>query len=94
MGNRHVAPLRRIRIPGVRRACVVVAAAFVWLLLASEISDEENAPTLSQILGVAAWALLAALFAGFLLIFLIKIAIRILRRLVGYARTKWLRWAR
>ncbi len=94
MGNRHVVPHRRIRIPDVRRACVVVAAAFVWLLLASEISDEENAPTLSQILGLTAWALLAVLFTGFLLIFLIKIAIRILRRLVGYARTKCLRWAR
>lgn len=94
MGNRHVVPHRRIRIPGIRRAHVVVAAAFVWLLLASEISDEENAPTLSQILGVVAWALLAAVIAGSLLIFLTKIAIKVLRRSVGYARTRWARWAR
>ncbi len=93
MGNRYVVPHRRIRIPGVHRSCVV-AAAFVWLLLASEISDEENAPALSQILGVAAWALLAAVIAGSLLIFLTKIAIKVLRRSVGYARTRWARWAR
>lgn len=69
----------------------LVPGAVVWLLLASEISDEENAPALAQVLGVTAWSLLGVVIVGWSLLWLVKFAIRIGRRLIDLARARWAR---
>lgn len=58
----------------------LIAGTTAWLLLASEISSEENAPALAQILGVAAWSVLAGAGARYLLLVLSKAAARLALR--------------
>ncbi len=74
-----------------RRWTGLTIGAVMWLLLASEISSEENAPGLAQILGITAWSLLGALAAGWLLRWLLLLTARAGARAIRLVTTRWAR---
>jgi membrane associated rhomboid family serine protease len=73
------------------RAVWLVLGAVIWLLLASEISDEENAHALAQALGIAAWALLGGSILGWLLLWLVRFTITVGRRLISFTKARRIR---